>query len=215
MLIYLRHGKTSHKAGGSEERLRGWLPIPLTAEGVKQAHDAASQIMLQPDTAVTSDLPRAMQTADIVGQHLGRQITPDPNIRDWNTGDLAGQKVTDVLPILHSLVQHPDMPAPGGEPLNAYLARFVPEIKQRVADPGVHLVIGHARGASIIQGLASSVGGVGDSIDEDFLMKRPDVQPGGVMTVDPQWGIKMVNPDGSKKQQRVDTGVESGSSRRP
>jgi broad specificity phosphatase PhoE len=212
LLIYLRHGKTSHNAGGSEERLRGWLPVPLTSEGVKQAHNAAAALGLRPDTAVTSDLPRAMQTADIVGKHLETPITPDPKIRDWNTGNLAGQKVTDVLPLLKHLVTHPDEPAPGGEPLNAYLARFVPEIKKRVADPGIHLVIGHARGASIIQGLASEVGGKGDDIAKEFLMKRPDVKPGGIMTVDPQWGIKIRNQDGSKP---VAPGVESGSSRRP
>jgi broad specificity phosphatase PhoE len=198
MLIYLRHGKTSHNAGGSEERLRGWLPVPLTAEGIKQAHDAAAQLPLQPDTFSTSDLPRALQTADIVGQHLGQAATPNSNIRDWNTGDLAGQKVKDVLPDLKRLIEQPDESAPNGEPLNAYLQRFVPEIKQRVGDPGVHLVVGHARGASIIQGLASPVGEVGKNIDEKFLLTRPDVQPGGVMTVDPNWNIKIKNPNGSK-----------------
>ena len=205
MLIYVRHGKTELNKGGSEERLRGWLPAPLTAEGKQQAEDVASQIPLQPDSFHASDLPRAAETAQIIGKQLGIAPVLDSNIRDWNTGSLAGQKVVDVLPELKGLIKNPDVSAPEGEPLNAYLARFVPEMKQRVADPGVHLVVGHARGASVLEGIASPEGGKGDQIDQNYLLERPNTQPGGVLLIDQQWNTKVKNPSGKLKQP-VDSG---------
>ena len=199
MLIYLRHGKTPLNAGGGGEgeRLRGWLPVPLTVQGEKDAHTAASEISLRPDTFSSSDLPRAHQTAQIVGEHLGMVPTLDERLRDWNTGNLAGQPVKDVLPLMHHLFEHPDLPAPGGESVQDYLARFEPAIREKVAAPGVHLVVGHGRGSTIIQGIASPLGGVGGpEIDRQFLFERPELQPGGVMTVDPQWNVKIKNPGG-------------------
>lgn len=197
MLIYVRHGKTDLNKGGNEERLRGWLPVPLTRQGEQQAHDAGEQLSLRPDTFQNSDLHRAQQSADIIGSHLGMTPTPDPNIRDWNTGDLAGQKVTDVLPTLKHLIAKPDQPAPNGESLDSYLARFVPAMRALVESPGTHLVVGHARGASVLEGIASPVNGQGGALDNRFLQERPRLQPGGVMTIDPQWNIKVKNPNGT------------------
>ncbi len=205
MLIYVRHGKTELNKGGHEERLRGWLPVPLTAEGRAQAKDAASQISLQPDSFHSSDLPRAAESAQIIGKELGIAPILDSNIRDWNTGSLAGQKVADVLPEFKGLIKNPDVSAPDGEPLNAYLARFVPEMKKRVADPGVHLVVGHARGASVLEGIASPVDGKGDGIDPKYLLERPNTQPGGVLLIDQQWNTKVRNPSGKLKES-VDSG---------
>jgi probable phosphoglycerate mutase len=199
MVLYVRHGHTVLNKGGSEERLRGWLPIPLTPEGVQSAHAVGKELSLKPDTFTTSDLVRAQQTADIIGEHLGMPATPDLRLRDWNTGSLAGQKVADVLPAIKGLIAHPTEPAPGGEPIQDYLDRFIPAMREKVAAPGVHLVIGHARGSAIMEGIASPEGGVGGDVDQKFLHDRPNLQPGGVMTIDPQWGIKMKNPGGKNR----------------
>jgi broad specificity phosphatase PhoE len=184
--------------GGTEERLRGWLPVPLTPQGVQQAHDVAGQLSLRPDSFSASDLPRAAQTADIVGKHLGMAPKLEPNIRDWNTGDLAGTKVTDSLPQMKELIRTPDVSAPNGESIDSYLARFVPEMRKRIEDPGMHLVVGHARGAMVLQGIASPVNGKGEGIDPKYLLDRPDVDPGGVMTIDPRWNVKVQNPKAGK-----------------
>lgn len=190
MLIYARHGKTSHNAGGSEEKLRGWLPLPLTPEGRAQAKAAGKRLKgLQPTTFTSSDLPRAMETAGIVGNELGVQPTPDPAIRDWNTGEMAGHKVSDVKDYLFHYIDHPDEVVPGGESLNSYLDRFVPAMRARINDSGVHLVVGHARGATILQGIASPVGGKGQGIDPKYLKQRPDVGPGEVLAVPPSWNL--------------------------
>ena len=191
MLVYVRHGKTALNLGGSKETLRGWLPVPLTPEGRQQAKDAGQQLKgIRPDTFTSSDLPRAMETAHLVGKAIGHAASPDTNIRDWNTGDLAGKKFTDVKDHLMHLVDHPDEPAPHGESLNSYLNRFVPAMKSRINDPGIHLVVGHARGASVLEGIASPVGGVGQDVDKAFVKARPTTQPGEILHVPANYDLK-------------------------
>ena len=191
MLIYLRHGKTGLNLGGGKEALRGWLPVPLTSEGRTQAKRAGEALKgLHTDTFSTSDLPRAVETAQIVGKQMGTMPILDPSIRDWHTGNLAGQKYEDVKHVLHYYVDHPDEPVPGGESLNTYLVRFVPAMRRRIDDPGTHLVVGHARGTSILQGIASPVGGKGLDIDAAYLKKRPDVDPGTAIQITPDWTIQ-------------------------
>lgn len=190
MLLYVRHGKTALNLGGTKEALRGWLPVPLTPEGRQQAKDAGQQLKgIRPDTFSSSDLPRAMETAQIVGKAIGKAPAPDTNIRDWHTGDLAGKKFVDVKDHLMHLVDNPDEPAPNGESLNTYLNRFVPAMRSRITDPGLHVVVGHARGASILEGIASPVGGVGGDIDKAFLKARPNTQPGEILQVPPTWDV--------------------------
>lgn len=198
MLVYVRHGSTSLNKGGSEERLRGWLPVPLSEQGTQEAHDAGKTLVkrgVQPTSFVASDLHRAKQTADIVSKYIGAGYEPDARVRDWNTGNLAGQKVVDVLPKLKELIKNPDEPAPGGEPLNAYLGRFEPTMREKVAAPGIHLVVGHARGATILEGIADEEGGKGGSVNPKFLLERPRVKPGGILIVDKNWNTRIHNPE--------------------
>ena len=198
MLVYMRHGATSLNKGGNEERLRGWLPVPLSPKGEEQAKYTAQRLLTllpgPPTTARASDLNRTLQTKDIVGSTLGIDIQPDPRVRDWNTGDMAGQKVTDVLPEMKRLIQNPDEPAPGGESINDYRARFEPLMRELVASPGVHLVVGHARGATLLQGAADPEGGKGGDIPISFLLNRPTVKPGGVLIINDKWDTTVDNP---------------------
>lgn len=193
-LVYVRHGKTSHNLGGSEEKLRGWLPLPLTEEGRAQADATGKALkgMNRPATFASSDLPRAMESAHIIGKHIGMDPTPDPAIRDWNTGRLAGKKFSAVKDIIFDLIDHPDKPAPGGESLNSYLNRFVPAMRKRAADTSTHLVVGHARGATILQGIASDKGGRGGEIDPSFLKQRPDVGPSEILVNPADWYQRII-----------------------
>lgn len=197
MLVYLRHGATSLNKGGKEERLRGWLPVPLSPLGVQQAHDAAARLRQvlpgPPNTMQASDLHRTQQTADIVSKALGMPVQSTSSLRDWNTGDMAGQKVTDVLPMMKYYIAHPDEAPPNGEPLNEYRQRFEPEMRKAVTSPGVHVRIGHARGATIVEGIADPVGGQGGELNPKFLFERPRVDPGGILLVNNKWQTKIDN----------------------
>ena len=183
-LIYLRHGETKLNRD-SGERLRGWLPVDLNEKGREQAKEAASQLAsIKPASFSTSDLQRATQTADTVAPSVGMKAEPRTELRDWNTGDLAGQEVGKVLPQLHHLIDHPEVSAPGGEPLAQYLQRFFPYVKSLIESPDLHLVVGHARGSQIIHSAANR-GGQG--FDHLPLKEKPALGPGQMLYVAQDW----------------------------
>lgn len=187
MLIYVRHGETNlnGKSGASEERLRGWLPVDLTSNGIKQAEKAGGDLKgIDPTSFHTSDLPRTIHTSNIIGKTIGMKATPTFSLRDWNTGDLAGKKFDDVKDQLFHYIDHPDESTPNGEPLNTYLERFVPFIKSLVESPDTHLAVGHARGSQVISGLAQSNG---EWIHPGPLKDKPIINPGQFMIISPDW----------------------------
>ncbi len=206
MLVYVRHGTTSLNSNAPEsEKLRGWLPVPLSPQGIKEGQDAGSRLAKvlpgAPTTFRASDLNRAQQTAAIIGQAIGVQATPDSSVRDWNTGQLAGQKVQDVLPTLKHLIKNPDEVAPGGESMNDYRQRFEPLMRQLVAAPGVHVVVGHGRGASLLEGIANPEGGKGVNAPVSFLLERPRVKPGGILVINSKWDTTVDNPPEQKSDE--------------
>jgi broad specificity phosphatase PhoE len=194
LLIYVRHGKTEQNEGTKE--MRGWSNTPLSLRGVDQARHAGELLNKQgikPDSFTTSDLPRARQTATIVAQHVGMHPELDPSLRTWHVGALEGKaKDREMLSTIRHLVTNPNDAPPGGHSVNESLKRFVPGIKQRVADRGVHLVIGHGWGAGVIEGLASKEGGVGDKVDQRTMLDEAKLKPGGVMVVHPNWKIQYI-----------------------
>jgi broad specificity phosphatase PhoE len=186
-LIYVRHGETNLNgpAGSSEERLRGWLPADLTPKGIKQAQATAETLKgIQPSSFHTSDLPRAIQTADHISKVIGMPANPTFNLRDWHTGDMAGQRFPDIKDQLFHHMDNPDEPAPNGEALNSYLGRFLPFVKQLVEDKDPHLVVGHARGTQVLHALSA---GNGQFLHPEVLKGKPAVDPGGVMIISHDW----------------------------
>ena len=59
-----------------------------------------------------------------------------------DVGDLAGQPQEKVQPEIERLAAHPDEPAPNGESLNAFLARYVPaaQVVEQVLAGGVFVL---------------------------------------------------------------------------
>ena len=90
MICYLvRHGKDDGTVRG------GWSQQPLTVEGKAQADKLASFVQrcdLGIKRIYSSDLLRAMQTAQPVADKLHLPIIPMPEFREVNNGDLAGMK---------------------------------------------------------------------------------------------------------------------------
>lgn len=92
MILYLiRHGQDDSTVRG------GWSDSPLTAEGVIQANALADEILrLKDELAITrilsSDLPRALETAAPAAKVLNLPIEPKCEFREVNNGELAGMK---------------------------------------------------------------------------------------------------------------------------
>lgn len=122
MICYLaRHGK-------DDETLRGgWSQSPLTCEGKTQAEDLANFIQstdLEIRHISSSDLLRAMQTAQSVAEKLYLPVIPMPEFREVNNGELAGMKnelAAKIYPGLFWNTLGWDQRYPGGEsPKNFY-----------------------------------------------------------------------------------------------
>src|SRR6476646_1743167 len=84
-LLLVRHGETDWNAEG---RLQGHTDRPLSDYGRRQARRLAEDLEGEELEAIySSDLARARETAEIVGERLGLPTLLDPDLRekDWGT----------------------------------------------------------------------------------------------------------------------------------
>ncbi|MGA7218710.1 MAG: histidine phosphatase family protein [Candidatus Sulfotelmatobacter sp.] len=125
-LILVRHGHTSLNIPGRDERLRGWLDIPLDEQGLKEAAETADRLADHRVEAIfSSDLRRARQTAEVLRRRTSAsRVTTSKELRPWNLGVFCGQRVFDILPFLNLLNQHPELAAPSGESFYQFYGRY-------------------------------------------------------------------------------------------
>jgi broad specificity phosphatase PhoE len=84
-LLLVRHGETDWNADG---RLQGQTDRPLSDFGRTQAHRLADALAKEELEAIySSDLARALETAEIVAERVGLPVLLDPDLRekDWGT----------------------------------------------------------------------------------------------------------------------------------
>jgi broad specificity phosphatase PhoE len=84
-LLLVRHGETDWNADG---RLQGQTDRPLSEYGRGQARQLAEDLEGEGlDAIYSSDLSRARETAEIVGERLGLPVELEPDLRekDWGT----------------------------------------------------------------------------------------------------------------------------------
>ncbi len=90
-LIIVRHGETEWNR---DKKAMGQLDSPLTPQGIRQAHAIANRLRrLSFTTIYSSDLGRAIQTANIISQICGTRIILDSELREWNLGIFQGLTV--------------------------------------------------------------------------------------------------------------------------
>jgi broad specificity phosphatase PhoE len=87
-LYIVRHGTTDWNESG---RIQGHMDIPLNKTGRAQARLASRRLAPLGATALySSDLLRAYETAQIIGQGLGLGVVPNPDLREINFGVWQG-----------------------------------------------------------------------------------------------------------------------------
>ena len=94
-ILLLRHGQTDANASGT---LQGHLPTPLNRTGVQQAQRLADRLASwRPPLSVlvSSDLPRAAQTAAPIAAAGGLRVSYDPAWRERGFGLLEGKPVVN------------------------------------------------------------------------------------------------------------------------
>jgi probable phosphoglycerate mutase len=117
-LIIVRHGQSE---GNRDRMFTGHGPSPLTERGRAEARATAKCLATKPiDALYSSDLPRAVQTAEPIAELTGMPILQDAMLREKNFGDLTGMSFAE-LEAKHPdvwrglMARNPNFQPPGGE----------------------------------------------------------------------------------------------------
>jgi broad specificity phosphatase PhoE len=162
-ILLVRHGQSEWNADG---RWQGWADAPLSDLGRAQAAAAARRIGTV-DAVVASDLQRAIDTAAIIGEHIGvGPVAVEPGLKERDVGEWTGltkREIEEHWPGMLASFSGP-VEAPGGEKHPQFVSRITAAIR-RVAQ--TH------EGAEV---LVVSHGGVIRSLDR-HLGIEPDPIP--------------------------------------
>jgi probable phosphoglycerate mutase len=149
VLFVTRHGQTD---ANRQKRVQGQGDTPLNAEGLRQAEALAGWFASHPaeatvDRIVSSDLPRARQTAEVLSARLGVPVTYHPELRARRMGDFEDKTHAELDaadPVAFDRLKHDPafVPPGGGESVNDLRARAIPFVERVVADnPGGRIVV--------------------------------------------------------------------------
>ena len=147
--VYLaRHGQTDDNL--EPLRFQGFRDTPLNATGRRQAAELARRVAdLGIASLWSSDLSRARETAEIVGEHLGLTPRLDARLRESNRGRWEGHLFADVQreePQLFAAWMRagPEWRFPGGESLAEQQQRVSASVEDiRRAGPLPALAVCH------------------------------------------------------------------------
>lgn len=159
-LIVLRHGSTTWSRSG---RFTGHQDPPLDDAGRAQARAAAAALAARPiRRIVSSDLRRAVQTAEILAEAVGLPVVPDRRLREEYLGQWEGRtaaEVSQLLPDGYLRWQRGEVldPFDGREGLTAVARRVLPAAADAIlpdtaANPPTVLLVTHVNAALALTG---------------------------------------------------------------
>ena len=139
-IFLIRHGETALNAA----RVLQPADTPLSALGLRQAEALAARLAaLGPAAIVSSDLPRAWQTAAAIAAATGLPIAPSPLLHERNFGGLRGLPNDTLGFDALAMAAAP----PGGESTAAFAQRvaqaFTAVVSMRAALAGPLVVVTH------------------------------------------------------------------------
>ncbi len=145
-LILVRHGETDWNV---QRLLQGASDIPLNENGRDQARAAAPELarIAHVKRIVSSDLSRALETAQILADAMGAEVVTDARWRERSYGVWEGLP-EDVREADHAdeyqrWVQGHEPNVEGYEMNHAVRDRALAAIDEITADEGTHVVVSH------------------------------------------------------------------------
>lgn len=162
-IIFVRHGKDDDQYRG------GWSDLDLIPEGREQAKQLAKHLRENNDfyhisSIISSDLRRALTTANYIGDELKIPIMKDPGLREMNNGDLAGvlnEIALEKYPGLFFSTLRMDEAYPNGESPNDFYYRIKKWLEDLLTrcqtnDAGNILVVTHGGVINLIYHLVEN-----------------------------------------------------------
>ena len=161
-LVLLRHGETDWNLTG---RAQGHADVPLNATGHAQARTVARVLAgLGPVRLWSSDLMRAVQTAEYVAVATGLAVEKDARLREYDVGERSGLTMGEFaaeFPERHANGLHDSESRllPGEETTRQVRHRIVPALREcldslATGETGVAVL----HGASLRVGLMGLLG---------------------------------------------------------
>lgn len=93
-VIFVRPGETEWNFS---ERWQGWLDVPLNTHGIHQVERLATLMRnISLGVLYSSDLRRAVQTAEVIGRYSGISPKIDRRLRERNIGTWQGLRLDEV-----------------------------------------------------------------------------------------------------------------------
>jgi broad specificity phosphatase PhoE len=156
-LLLVRHGQSEWNAAGL---MQGQTPdIPLTDLGHHQAATAARGLaVLRAGALISSDLLRAVQTAEHCARATGLRFTTSPALREQGYGVLEGRPSRDLWDVVNWTDPH--WSAEGGESPAQLYGRVETYLKQLAAEPPADVValVTHGDTIRAVQAVAAGLG---------------------------------------------------------
>ena len=133
-LLFIRHGETD-LAG----RFCGSSDPPINEDGFRQIEQLIERLRTEPiDAVYASDLSRSLTTADAIGKAFALSPIKLPELREIDFGKWEGLSWQQIESRDQAYARrwseaYPDLPAPGGEPFDAFQSRVLGEVKHLLA----------------------------------------------------------------------------------
>lgn len=124
-IFICRHGDTT---SNSEKKSRGWEMEGLNEHGKEEAEKLGELLKNKRiDVIISSDLPRAVETAKIVSRVTKIPFKGiSPQLRTWNIGQLTGKSLKDTQREQDDYAEHkPDEKIADGESFNTFKERII------------------------------------------------------------------------------------------
>jgi alpha-ribazole phosphatase len=133
-LLFIRHAETDLSG-----RFCGHSDPPVSGRGHRQIEELLKALAGESiDGIYTSDLRRAITTANAIGRAFGLSPAAISGIREIGFGDWEGLSWNEIESRDRAYAQqwtkgHPNLPASGGEPFEAFQARVLAEVSHLLA----------------------------------------------------------------------------------
>lgn len=199
-VLLIAHDRTAANAG--TDQVQGWMRNSLDSHGRAEAKEAGEDLKDEGIAVLlTSDLPRAVQTAALIGREIGCKPQPSRAWRPLDTGCITGMASEKGRPMIADYLRTPARPIPQGESVNSFRDRFLPALEKVLASVNrsgkTVAIVTHSRDLSLAQDWLAARGDRGRMKFTNLIADK--MQPGARLELVPSgdfWRGRLIDRGG-------------------